>query len=329
MIKIKNKIEKMKKGLCIVTVLFLTINVRAQSHFLTLSGELGASGLTYKLERDEGHKESKFGWNIHLDYGYFFNKNWGISTGVGISHFQTVGGYNTPLSQGTYFDMGNQVTDDDFSPTNKDYQLYVRLGNWEEVQKGYIMEVPILGMFQYKFGKAQKHGLYANIGLKLKIPLSATYQVQDGKSSDDDRLNVSGYFPLEELGIGIPGEYYLGIPQHGFGSISNPYELLGWEGDIEMTMGISVAAEFGFSFQLTRWLDLLVGAYVDCAMNNMKKTTTKDRPLLIAPEQYLTGDNDGIGKGITYNGLLNSGEVSAMRTLSYGGKISFKFTLGR
>lgn len=329
MIKINNKIEKMKKSLSVLAVLFLTINIQAQSHFLTLSSELGVSGLTYKFEGDEGHKKSKFGWNAHLDYGYFFNKNWGISTGVGISHFQTVGGYNTPLSQGTYFNMGNQMTDDNFSPTSKDYQLRVRLGNWEEVQKGYIMEVPILGMFQHKFGKAQKQGLYINLGIKLKIPLSATYQVQDGESSDDYRLNVSGYFPSEDLEIGAPGEYYWGVPQHGFGSISNPYESLGWEGDIEMTMGVSVVAEFGFSFQLARWLDLLIGAYVDCAMNNMKKTTTKDMPLLIVPEQYLTGNNDGIGKGITYNGLLNSDEVSSMRTLSYGGKISFKFTLRR
>ena len=95
-----------------------------------------------------------------------------------------------------------------------------------------------------------------------------------------------------------------------------------------MTMGVSVMAEFGFSFQLARFLDLLVGAYVDCAMNDMKKVVG-EKALLIAPEQYLPDANNNIGRGIVYNGLLNCDEISSMRTLSYGGKISLKFKLGR
>jgi hypothetical protein len=330
MIRINNnKTGKMKKSLCIAAVLFLAVNVQGQSHFLTLSSELGVSGLNYKLTGDDAHKKSKFGWNARLDYGYFFDKNWGISTGVGVSHFQTVGGYNTPITQDNFILLGNQVTDDNFSPSSKDYQLRVRLGNWEEIQKGYIMEVPILGMFQHKFGKEQKQGLYVNLGIKLKIPVSTTYQVQDGESSDDYRLNVSGYFPTESKDYDWGGPDYAPVSQHGFGSISNPYESLGWEGDIEMTMGVSVMAEFGFSFQLAPWLDLLVGAYIDAAMNNMKKSSTNDTPLLVAPENYLPAANGKIGEGIVYNGLLNSNEISKMKTISYGGKISFKFTLGR
>ncbi len=318
----------MKKGLCITAILFFAGYVQSQSHFLTLSSELGVSGLNYKLEEENAHKKSKFGWNTRLDYGYFFDKSWGISTGVGVSHFQTVGGYNAPFSQGNFIDMGNQLTDDNFSTSSEEYQLRVRLGNWEEIQQGYIMEVPVLGMFQYKFGKAQEQGLYVNLGFKLKIPVSVTYQVQDGESSDDYRLNVSGYFPAENNDWGGFDPEYAPVAQHGFGSISNPYEALAWGGDIEMNVGISVTAEFGFSFQLTKWLDLLLGAYVDATMNNMKKSATKDVPLLVAPENYMPNANNKIGEGITYNGLLNSNEVSAMRALSYGGKISFKFTLG-
>ena len=323
-----NIMNTIRINLCLLAVLFLTINIQAQSHFLTLSSELGVSGLNYKLEGvDNSQIKSKFGWNACLSYGYFFSPNWGLSTGLGIAHFKTVGGYTNTFSQENFYNLGTQITDDISSSTSKEYELRVRLGHWEEVQQGYIMEIPLTGMFQHKFGREQKQGLYINLGFKLKIPVGATYQVQDGESAEDFRLNVSGFFQSEKLEIGAPVTEYTPVPQHGFGSIHNPYERLNWQGDIDMKIGIAMMAEFGFSFQLAPRLDLLLGAFIDYNLNNMKKTAD-NTSLLIAPENYHPAANNNIANGIAYNGLLNSDEISQMKALSYGGKISFRIKLG-
>lgn len=298
------------------------------SHYISVGFGLGPSGLNYTLKGlySGGVRSLRLGGNALVGYSYFFHKNWGVGTGIGVAHFRTIGKYENGFSDNELINLGYQVDDDNISGGPTDYELRVRLGNWQERQTATYLEIPLLLQFQHKFGLKQKFGLYFNIGAKLQIPLGSKYEVLDGDYASDERLNVSGFYDEPaNMDVGAPGNQYL--PYHGFGSIHNPNEALDWNDKMKLKMSVAGTAEFGFLFAVARRVDLSLGAYIDCGFNNVKKGDSK--ALIEAPEgSYLDG-NDYIGKNIVYNGMINSDRVEKARLFSYGGKIGVRIKLGK
>jgi outer membrane protein OmpA-like peptidoglycan-associated protein len=304
---------------------------RKGAHYLSVGLGLGPSGFNYdlrRLESIEGSRSLRLGGNALIGYSYFFHKNWGIGTGLGVAHFRTIGKYKGGFSDDEFLSLGHQV-DDDMTPGQpKDYELRVRLANWEERQTATYLEIPLLLQFQHKFGMKQKFGLYFNIGAKFQIPLGAKYEVLDGDYDGDPRLNVSGFY-------GAPANMDLGSPSnpdiisyHGFGSIHNPNEQLDWNDKMKTKFSIAGTAEFGFLFAVARRVDLSLGAFIDYGFMNVKKGDSK--ALIEAPEaSYLGGDPDYVGKDIIYNGMMNSDRIEKAKLFSYGGKIGVRIKLGK
>lgn len=322
----------MKRINLILLFVIVTLSLSAQEKgsFLGITLGGGMTGFNYELEgiNAGGKNQFQLGGVGKLEYSYFFNKNLGISLGAGLSYYRTMGKYQG-LESANYFDLGPQIDDDPLIGSYNDYNLRVRLLNWEEQQSGYIIDVPLMFKTQVKFGKKKRHGMYFGIGPKLQIPVKSSYKILDGEYSDMDnpdnwRLNVSGYYPGPNLEIGATGDP--SASQHGFGTITDPHAKLNWEGDNQLKLSWSGTAELGFLFGLSQRVDLVVGAYFDYGFNNIKK---QSKVLLEAPESYTSTANTTVGNGIKYNGMMNSDRIDKVNLMSYGAQLGLKIKLGK
>jgi outer membrane protein OmpA-like peptidoglycan-associated protein len=334
--------NQMKKLAIILVALCLTMQLQAQEkgHFLTVKGGLGSTGLQYDLlgPYKSGDRFNKLGWNAEIGYQYFFHKNWGIATGIGISGYRTLGIYPDKYRTDNYFDLGAQVDDE-----GDQYRLHANLTNWHEMQKTYFLEVPLMLMYQHKFGEKKNSGFFVGVGAKLLLPVQAKYNVMDGKDGDDKRLWITGYYENGNVTFGGEGDPEL--KEHGFAGIYNPYETLDWQGEAPVKMSVALSGEAGFLIGLSKRVDLTLSAYVDYGLTNMKangstlkdaykntfkKTEAADCPdMLEAPDSYLSNANDAVGKGIVYNGMVMSNRTDRINSLAFGGKIGLRIKLGK
>lgn len=298
-----------------------------RSHYLTLGAGLGPTGFNYDLKgiNSDGTNSLRLGGNAILGYSFFFNKNWGIGTGLGASYYRTYGKYNGDFSGSEYYSLGSLIDDDGISGNSGDFELRVRLANWREEQTALFFEIPVLLQFQHKFGRTQRSGIYFSLGAKFQIPVKSEYKVLDGDYTSDKKLNVSGYYSDSGIDFGAPGDADLSY--HGFGSIHNPNAQLGWNGDIDLKMSIAGTAELGFIFGLSPRIDLTLGGFIDYGFNNIKKGNSKE--FMTAPEQYHPDANGNVGKGIVYNGMVNSDRIEKTNLFSYGAKVGIRIRLGK
>ena len=144
-----------------------------KTSYLTVSGGVGSSSFRYKLNyqiegfEEKGKRNAKLGYEIDLRYSYFFNRHWGFSTGVGISRYATTGKLTGDMSDDKYMKLGNMTDDDDFSGHPREFELRARLKNLEEKQTAFLLDIPLLAMYQTHFGEEEKWGMYAGLGVKL------------------------------------------------------------------------------------------------------------------------------------------------------------------
>lgn len=324
----------MKRYIIFILLLSIFAGITAQDRgsYLTIGAGVGPSGLNYDLQgiSSEGKDKIKVGGNALIGYSYFFTRHWGLGTGVGLSYYRSQGQYNNDFSANDYYDLGHQV-DPTMSATEPlhDYNLRVRLANWRENQTAYYIDVPLMIQYQHKFGASKVWGIYAGVGAKVQFPLSASYEVEDGKYESDSRINVSGKTPSSAAGsnidYGAPGNPAL--PYHGFGYLYNPNEKLGWNGDMDLKMSITGVADFGFLYKISPRVDLMLGGYFDYGFSDVKPDNTKDKALMQAPVEYNPAANNNVGNGIAYSGVVNSDRVDKANLVSYGGKIGVRVQL--
>lgn len=313
------------KLLTLAAVISVAAFAQEKGHYIGISGGLGWGGLNYdyKGASSFGDTKYKLGGNATIDYTYYFHKNWGVSIGAGGSLYRSYVEYTESDPNNAFFQFGGVQIDD--SEQALEYQLRARLNDWEEKQTVYMVDIPIMLKYQKRFGKADRHGLYFGIGAKIQLPIKSEYEVVDADFAGANRLTVSGYYEnFGGLDLGYDGE---SLPDHGFGSIHNPNEALGWNGDLEMEgLGVSGIAEFGGLFGLNKRMDLLVGVYFDYGFKDLKKS---DVDLFSAPASYLPNANNNIGKGIGYAGMLNSNGVDKISSMAYGVKVGLRIKLGK
>jgi len=306
----------MKKYL-LFTLLLLSGIIVAQekTSYLTVSGNIGSSLIKYDLHG--GERNSKMGYGFQVGYSYFFDQNWGISTGIGLSHYKTSGKLKGDILPDEGTSLGMQVDDDDISGKPKDYELRYRLGHLKEDQSSFMLEIPIMGQYQTRFGEDKRWGAYGGLGIKIQIPVNAKFKVKEG------RLNVSGYYPHSKIDKGAPG--LPPVDQHGFGTIEDVSKTLKWKDDIDLKVGIAGSAELGGMVDLGNDFDLMLGAYIDYGFNDIRKH--KNDPLIKAPASYIPTANGQVGKGLIYEGLINTDQTGKVKLLSFGVKLALRFKL--
>lgn len=290
----------------------------AKISYLSISGCLGAYNLHYGL-RSAGNHKGQTGYGVEVKYQYFFSSSWGITTGIGFSRYGAVSRIRGSMEDNSYLSLGN-LTDDDEEGRPREYNLRVRFTNLHEKQTAYMIEIPLAGSFQTYFGNEEKWGIYATAGIKMQIPLKAKFRIEDGETS---QLNVSGFYPDIPADKGSPSEPP--VPQHGFGTITNPNQSLHWDDDTKLNISFAAIGEAGFLYKLSRKTDMMLGAYIDYGFNNIKKY--KHQNIFTAPTVYHPGADNLVGYGLTYNGILNSTLAKNIKLRSFGGKITLRFQL--
>jgi len=289
--------------------------------YLTVSGTIGSSSLNYKLNSlgEKGSRSGELGYGIDVKYSYFFHQHWGVTTGVGISYYGTTGKLKGSLAEDKFYNLG-KLTDNDWQPAPKDFELRARVTNLKEKQTSYFLEIPLMLSYQTYFGEEARWGMYGGLGAKLQIPVSTKFKIKEGAKSE---FNVSGQYDGIPTDMGAPGNPP--VVQHGYGTISDPNSSLSWEDKAKLKMGIAATAELGFMFSLGESSDLMIGGYMDYGLNDLKKNGKQG--LFTAPSVYHPGADNNVGNGIKYNGMLNSDVTGKIRLISFGGKITLRFKM--
>lgn len=290
--------------------------------YLTVGASIGSSSFNYKLNSlgETGSRKGSLGYGMDIRYSYFFSTHWGIASGVGFSYYGTTGKLKGGMSDNHFYDLG-KLTDNDWQPAPKDYALRTRISNLEEKQTSYLFEIPLMLSYQTYFREESScWGLYGGLGVKLQLPVSSKFKIENGPQSE---FNVSGQYDGIPTDLGAPS--HPPVPQHGYGTISDPNSTLHWDDKAKLKMGIAATAELGVLFSLGKNTDLLVGGYIDYGLTNIKKKS--DRGLFTAPLSYHPSAENKIGEGIQYNGMLNTNTTDKIRPVSFGGKIALRFKL--
>jgi outer membrane protein OmpA-like peptidoglycan-associated protein len=168
-----------------------------------------------------------------------------------------------------------------------------------------------MGVFQHKFGKKERHGLYFGLGVKPQIPISSSFKRFEGD------IKTWGYYPKWHLILGEKVE----LPDHGFGTNKK----IDWKGDNALKTGIAAVGEFGFLFGLSPRVDLTLGVTADYGLTNISK---KNEQLLELASGVTQQESEYIGQHILYKGLLNSDQITKINPWSIRGKIGLRIKIG-
>jgi len=161
-------------------------------HEVGISGGYGMSALNYAL------KDPLFDNNVHmlkdwggegtLSYTFFFNRNWGIGTSLGMSYYKST----AILSGNTINATGYKLVDLNMQEHN--YTLATTLNYYEEQQSVRAFTLPLYVQFQ----TSGWHNFYARLGLKLAFPMDATYTIKNGQITLQPRIiDEDNYLPEE------------------------------------------------------------------------------------------------------------------------------------
>ena len=316
--------RKMIAAFC--CLFFLTGNIIAQkekSSYMSAHINTGLSSLGYGitgLDGNAGSVKSKVGFGLGAKYNFYFNKHWGIGTGFGLSIYSTNAIIRGGMDDDNMYRLGS-YNDNDDSGLPKKFELRGRLENIKEKLNIQFLEIPITALYQTRFSYG-KWGAYGSLGVKLQLPVT---RKSDAVKNIGSRLNVSGFYAdaSQNFDMGAPGSP--SVAHHGFGTIDNPGPTLDWKSNVELKSGIAGTFEVGALYRLTNESDFCFGAYVDYGFSDIKK---KSGSLLSGPaNNYHPEAEDNIGKGVIYNGLLNSDHTDKIIPVSFGVKIGVRFKL--
>ena len=205
---------------------------------------IGFSGglSSYQTKSDFGETKGKFTPSFNIDYYYFFNQNWGMRIGLGMTiskcAFKNNGAYRDSSS---YIDYeGDKVG------------IGYRVGSINEEFKSLLFEVPLMAAYNYN------DWLFA-AGFKFGFPLSIKYD------QDMEDVDITAYYNFTDpiynskaLGAGQGREF------HTDGKYS------------EKSIYVMVGANIGRKFRLSETLDFGASVFVDYALNNLEMKTRYD-----------------------------------------------------
>jgi len=255
---------------------------------LYFNGNVGMNSLIYNIK--DGGSKPKLGFGGKLGYVYYFTPNWGIGTGLGFS-FCATNGY----LDGTLVSFENQIDDE-----GEKYRSDIYFRNWQEKQTFFLAELPVLVHYRYDFGLRKRREIYIYLGIKAQLPLMASYQVTDGE------VERQGFYYDYKCPV-------FNMPNHGFGTDKNK----GTSGNLSLPFNISAAVGIGFSFEVSKIINLYIGGAFDYGFLNLKPSDNKD---------LLHFDNKS---QLQYNGILLSSAIEKANFISVTGEIGMRFAIGK
>jgi len=292
----------MRKLIFAFLIIFTTTNIFAQEKglHLFLGGNIGSTNFSYKLEG--GNPKPDLGYGASIGAQYYFTEYLGLSLGVDLSVFNTH----------SFFDERKFMFPGMLDKDKDSCDLHVLLRDWNETQRTYFIDIPLLMRFKYKWGRKEMHGFYLALGAKLQIPVSTSYKKAVGE------VKVHAHYPEWELDLGESG---IELPWHGYGTNSD----LAWSGKNQLKPTCAIHAEAGFLIGLSRRVDLTVGVLADYGFLNIKKSEEN----LVGLEQGRTPQDGEPGAIANYTGILNSNKTNMIHPVSIRATVGLRVKIGK
>lgn len=278
--KISKKENDMKKRNIILSLsLIIAAALQAQhsDQYLHFNVGGGIHGLSY--DSPNAIQKSKAGFTMNAAYSYFFSSNWGIQTGIGLQSF----GASSVLNLST--EMADIDSDGD------SYYLNTHYRNWQENQRALLLSIPL--SVQYKLPFNDKLGLLASLGAKIALPVSSKFQTGGGE------IQTTGKYPQWDLEL-------TDIPSEGFTTTTQNFT-----GKMPLKSVFTGTVDAGVLYNLSRKIELYLGAYANYGLNNA-----------ITPDTKSIYQKDGV-----YNGLFTSEQLKAVKPFALGIKVGISWKI--
>lgn len=216
-----------------------------RGHYVEAHVGLGYGSLGYNLVDPNCTTNGSFSALLQAQYAYFFTPNWGIGAGLWFTNYTSFARLN-----GTFIWSG--VTDTDLE---QNYNHNADVIRWKERETIHNIGIPISVQFQYE--KADwKARLFAELGIAPSFAVSKKYRVQDGE------IAHSGYYPNWNL-------WLTDVHEFGQKQYANA-------GEMSVRPQVAIFADMGALLPLTKQIDLFLGGYFNCALNDANSSAKKD-----------------------------------------------------
>jgi len=201
--------------------------------------------LGYNLIDPHSKTHGSFSGLFQAQYAYFFTPNWGIGAGLWFTNYTTFAHWG-----GTFIWPGQTDTD-----LEQNYDHHANVRRWKERETTHNIGIPISVQFQYE-KEDWKARLFAALGIAPSFAVSKKYRVLDGE------IAHSGYYPNWNLWL---------TDVHEFGTKQYNYT-----GELSVRPQVAIFADLGALLPLTKQIDLFLGGYFNCALNDANSSVKKD-----------------------------------------------------
>jgi hypothetical protein len=227
-----------------------------------INGFYGLSGLSGAVIN--GSISPGLGYHLSIDGKYFFLNSIGVGIGAGYATYTSKADLSNYVSN-------TPATDDQ----GESFEYRVTASGIKEELHLSAIEIPVF--LAYRKSPSKKIGLQGNVGLKVSLPLSATYNCTEGA------IETTGYYPSNNV-------VYANMPNHGFETITK----MSYSGNLSTTMAYSLFGNVGITIPMGK-MRLNLGIYGSYGLNSV-----------LEPKSNLLIDYPG-----NYNSLSSlSGKVS-------------------
>ncbi|MEI6050229.1 MAG: outer membrane beta-barrel protein [Bacteroidota bacterium] len=214
------------------TGMFIGLSLEPSQSQIVNVGTMAVSNLIY------GKKNSFLG---SVEFGYFFSKYFGLSSGIGFNS------YSTQLTLDTYQNKYNALDSE-----NESYERRVLVSGIKEEQKIGFLSVSVCINIRLPFSKT--FGFFLQPGITLLAPLSKNYQ-------SSGTFTYKGYYSaynvlLEDL------------PEYGFPSnLSSEFD-----GKLELKpLNFNAFVSAGFDFSIQEKIQIAIAACYDKSLSGISK----------------------------------------------------------
>jgi len=190
-------------------------------------------------------KENSFFGTV--EFGYFFSKYIGLSSGIGFIS------YKTHLTLDTYQNKFN-TTDSE----NESYERRVSGSGIKEVQNIDFLSVPFCINLRLPFNESI--GFFLQTGVNMAVPI-----IRDYNSSGT--FTYKGYYPAYNVLLE-------NLPAYGFPSNKS----IDTNGELELKpFGFNVTASAGFDFFIQKKIQIAVAVCYDKSLSNISEYSAPDK----------------------------------------------------
>ena len=232
-----------------------------RGHYIEAHVGLGYGSMGYQFSDPNGFGNpnsvsGSFSALLQLQYAYFFHPNWGVGAGLWFTN------YTSHAHLGGYYGWDHTMTGwDGLTDTDGEspYSHRADVNRWDERQTIHNIGIPI--SLQFREQKENwKAGIFASLGLAPSFSVSKKYKVQTGE------LAHSAYYPQWNLTLDNMHEFVTKDFTQEDAS----------KGQMSVRPQVAIFADLGALIPLTKQIDLLVGGYFNCALNDANSSSKQD-----------------------------------------------------